>query len=262
MSARWTDNSVETPSITAGGASMTNSLRTGATAGPFTRRQFAVGAVSAAAGAAVLASPHIARARAPFTLAKLPYADDALAPHISATTIGFHYGKHHTGYLTTLNRLVQGTPFADMTLEGIVKKTAGNTEHAAIFNSAAQVWNHTHYWESMKPKGGGKPSGLLLQKIGSDLGGWDKFVADFSAAAATQFASGWAWLVVDGGKLGIMKTGNADTPLAQGKASLLTIDVWEHAYYLDYQNRRGDYIKAWLENLVDWDAAAVRLSRG
>jgi Fe-Mn family superoxide dismutase len=243
-------------------ASMTNSLRTDPATGSFTRRRFAVGAVAAAAAAAVLAKPHTARARAPFTLAKLPYADDALAPYISATTISFHYGKHHVGYLGNLNRLVQGTPFADMALEDIVKKTAGNAEHTAIFNNAAQVWNHTHYWESMKPKGGGKPSGALLQKLGSDLGGWDKFVADFSEAAATQFASGWAWLVVDSGKLRIMKTGNADTPLAQGKTSLLTIDVWEHAYYLDYQNRRSDYIKAWLENLVNWDAAAERLAKG
>lgn len=226
------------------------------------RRQFMLGV---AAGAALYAAPGaaqgvprvaIGQGKAPHTLPKLPYADNALDPVISANTIGFHYGKHHQIYVTNLNNLVKDKPdLAAMTLEEVVKASAGDAAKAGLFNNAAQVWNHTFYWNSMKPGGGGQPSGKIKAKIDSDLGGYDKFKADFAAAATTQFGSGWAWLIEDGGKLAIVKTGNAETPMAQGKKCLLTIDVWEHAYYLDWQNRRADYIAAFLDKLVNWEFA-------
>ncbi len=233
--------------------------------GTIDRRRFLLGSASlamVAAVAGIIGAPHVARAKAPFELPALPYADDALQPTISATTMGFHYGKHHKGYLDNLNKLLAETPdLAELGLEDLIKTTAANPNRTAIYNNAAQVWNHTFYWQSMRPKGGGKPSGPLLQRIEADFGGWDAFVGEFSKAALTQFGSGWAWLIVDGGKLKVVKTSNADTPIVQGKPPLITIDVWEHAYYLDYQNRRGDYIKAWLDNVVNWDFAAEQLAR-
>lgn len=234
-------------------------------ASSFGRRDFLIGAASVAtvvATVGIVGAPHVARAKAPFTLPSLPYQEDALQPTISATTMGFHYGKHHKGYLDNLNKLLAETPdLAELGLEELIKTTAVNPNRTAIFNNAAQVWNHTFYWQSMRPRGGGKPTGALLQKIEGDFAGWDPFINEFSKAALTQFGSGWAWLIVDGDKLKVTKTGNADTPIVQGKTALLTIDVWEHAYYLDYQNRRADYIKAWLENLVNWDFAAEQLAR-
>lgn len=187
----------------------------------------------------------------------LPYAKNALAPFISENTLNFHYDKHHMGYLNNLNKLVEGTDFATATLEKIITDAHGKPEKTAVFNNAAQVWNHTFYWNSMKPNGGGKPSGALLNKINETWGDFDAFVTAFKEAGATQFGSGWAWLVLKDGALSIMKTGNADLPMVHGAAALLTCDVWEHAYYLDYQNRRVDYIGEFLSNLVNWDFAAA-----
>jgi len=195
-----------------------------------------------------------------FELPALPYAQDALEPHISANTLSFHYGKHHNTYVTNLNNLVKDTDLAGKSLEDIVKAVAGDASKAGIFNNAAQVWNHTFYWHSMSPNGGGAPTGAIAAKIDEDLGGYDKFVEEFKAAATTQFGSGWAWLVVDGGKLKVTKTANADSPIAHGQTPLLTIDVWEHAYYLDYQNRRPDYIATFLDSLVNWDFANQNLA--
>ncbi|MCC7048507.1 MAG: superoxide dismutase [Alphaproteobacteria bacterium] len=229
------------------------------------RRQFlgtASGSfVMAAAGrASGAARASVAQAAAPHELPKLPYADNALDPVISANTIGFHYGKHHQAYVTNLNNLLKDAPdLAALTLEALAKTTAGDPNRVGIFNNGAQVWNHTFYWNSMKPGGGGQPGGKLKDRIDADLGGYDKFKSAFHAAALGQFGSGWAWLIEDGGKLAIARTGNAETPMAQGKKCLLTIDVWEHAYYLDYQNRRADYITAWLDKLVNWEFAAKNL---
>ena len=195
-----------------------------------------------------------------FELPALPYDQGALEPHISGNTLSFHYGKHHQTYVNNLNNLVKDTPLADKSLEDIIKETAGKADKAGVFNNAAQVWNHTFYWNSMKPNGGGSPSGKLSDAINSAFGSLDKFAEEFSQAAATQFGSGWAWLVSDGGSLKVTKTPNAETPIMSGSAKpLITIDVWEHAYYLDYQNRRPDYIKTWLEKVVNWDFAASNL---
>ncbi|MBA3028628.1 MAG: superoxide dismutase [Desulfobacteraceae bacterium] len=188
-------------------------------------------------------------------LPAIPYEKDALSPYISANTMGFHYGKHHQAYIDKTNALIQNTAFANEPLEGIIQKTAGIQEHAAIFNSAAQAWNHEFYWKSMKPKGGGTPAGALSKKLDADFGSFEQFKKAFGDAAATQFGSGWAWLVMNKGTLEVVKTANADTPIAHGQVPILTIDVWEHAYYLDYQNRRTDYIAAFLDHLVNWDFA-------
>jgi superoxide dismutase, Fe-Mn family len=197
-----------------------------------------------------------------FTLPPLPYADNALAPVISAQTIGFHYGKHHKTYVDNLNKLVPGTEFEGRTLEDIVNATAGKPDKAGFFNNAAQVWNHTFYWHCLKPKGGGAPAGSLAAKIDAAFGGFDNFKKEFLNAALTQFGSGWAWLVADGGALKIVKTGNAEVPFTKGQKPLLTIDVWEHAYYLDYQNRRADYVNALIGELLNWDFAAENLAKG
>lgn len=194
-----------------------------------------------------------------FELPPLPFAPDALEPHISANTLGFHHGKHHNTYVTNLNNLTKDTPLAGNSLEEIVKETAGDAAKAGIFNNAAQVWNHSFYWNSMKPGGGGAPSGDLAGRIDHAFGGLDKFKEQFKAAAIGQFGSGWVWLVVDDGALRIVKTANADTPIAHGQTPLITCDVWEHAYYLDFQNRRPDYVQAFLDHLVNWDFAAANL---
>lgn len=187
------------------------------------------------------------------SLPKLPFKDDALAPHISARTIEFHYGKHHNAYVEKTNKLIEGTGLAGKDLETILQQAAKDASKSGIFNNAAQAWNHSFYWNCIKPKGGGRPSGKISEKIDSDLGGYDKFVEKFKDAGATQFGSGWAWLVLKNDRLEIMKTANADTPLAKGLKPLLTVDVWEHAYYLDYQNRRPDYLNAFIEHLINWD---------
>jgi Fe-Mn family superoxide dismutase len=188
-------------------------------------------------------------------LPPLPYAKDGLAPHISANTLDFHYGKHHQAYVNNTNKMIDGTPHADKSLEDIIKAADGG-----LFNNAAQVWNHTFYWNSMKPGGGGQPEGALLDAINRDFGSVDNFKQKFKEAATTQFGSGWAWLVEDGGKLAVTKTANADLPLKHGKKALLTCDVWEHAYYLDYQNVRPNYVQAYLDHLVNWDFAAANLN--
>jgi Fe-Mn family superoxide dismutase len=195
----------------------------------------------------------------PRVLPPLPYADNALEPVISANTIGFHYGKHHKAYVDNLNKLTAGTEFADLPLEKIIAATAGKPDKAAIFNNAAQTWNHTFYWRSLKPNGGGEPPAGVKQKIEASFGTLDALKKELAAAAMGQFGSGWAWLVLDGGKLKVVKTGNADSPLTSGLKPVLTIDVWEHAYYLDYQNRRADYVNAVLEKVMNWDFAAENL---
>jgi len=195
----------------------------------------------------------------PISLPALPYKETALQPVISANTLGFHYGKHHKTYVDTLNKLIAGTPFADLPLEKIVKSTAGQAEHAAIYHNAAQAWNHTFYWKSMTPSGGGEPPATLKRLMDSGFGSVDACKKQLSEAAVSQFGSGWAWLVLDNAKLKIVKTADADTPLTQGSKPLLTIDVWEHAYYLDYQNRRVDYVNAWLGKLANWEFATENL---
>jgi Fe-Mn family superoxide dismutase len=192
-------------------------------------------------------------------LAPLPYAENALEPVISARTTGFHYGKHHKGYVENLNKLTAGTEFAELALEKIIAATAGKADKAAIFNNAAQAWNHAFYWSSLSPMGGGEPPAVLKQKIEAVFGSLDAFKKELATAAMTQFGSGWAWLVLDGNKLKVVKTGNADSPLTRGMKPLLTIDVWEHAYYLDYQNRRADYVNAVLDKIINWNFAVENL---
>ncbi|UTW53922.1 superoxide dismutase [Kordiimonas sp. SCSIO 12610] len=197
----------------------------------------------------------------PFELPALPYAQDALEPHITANTLSFHHGKHHNAYVVNLNNLVAGTEFEGKSLEDIMKATAGDASKAGVFNNAAQIWNHTFYWHSMAPNGGGKPTGALAEKIDADFGSFDAFADAFKTAGATQFGSGWAWLVLNAdGKLEVVKTLNAECPLTDGSTPLLTMDVWEHAYYLDFQNRRPDYIATFLESLVNWEFAAANLA--
>jgi Fe-Mn family superoxide dismutase len=197
------------------------------------------------------------------TLPPLPYADNALAPIITANTLSFHYGKHHKTYLDNLNKLVADGAMAEMSLEQIVRASAGQADKVAIFNNAAQVWNHTFYWNSLKPQGGGSPTGTLATQIDASFGNLDNFKKEFAATAVGQFGSGWAWLVNAGDTLKIVKTGNAETPLTQqGVTPLLTVDVWEHAYYLDFQNRRADYVNAVLDRLLNWDFAAENLAKG
>ena len=194
------------------------------------------------------------------TLPALPYGLDALEPNISRSTLEFHHGKHHAAYVTNLNNLVAGTDLEAKSLEDTITAVAGDAGKAGVFNNAAQVWNHSFYWQCMKPGGGGQPSGALAEKINADFGSFEAFVEQFKAAGATQFGSGWAWLVLDGGTLKVTKTANADLPLAHGQKALLTMDVWEHAYYLDYQNRRPDYISTYLDKLVNWDFVAANLT--
>ncbi|MCP9794523.1 superoxide dismutase [Synechococcus lacustris] len=194
------------------------------------------------------------------SLPALPYGLDALEPHISRSTLEFHHGKHHAGYVTNLNKLVEGTELADKSLEETITAVAGDTSKAGVFNNAAQVWNHSFYWQCIKPAGGGMPSGALAEKINADFGSFESFAEQFKTAGATQFGSGWAWLVLDAGSLKVTKTANADLPLAHGQKALLTMDVWEHAYYLDYQNRRPDYMATFLDKLVNWDFVAANLA--
>lgn len=191
-----------------------------------------------------------------FTLPELPYSKDALSPHISAETLEFHHGKHHKAYVDKLNELLAGKPEADKPLEEVIMSSEG-----PVFNNAAQIWNHTFYWNSMKPKGGGEPTGDLAAAITRDFGGFDKFKTEFTQAGITQFGSGWAWLVVEGGKLKVTKTPNADLPMKHGQKALLTMDVWEHAYYIDFRNARPKYIETFLSSLANWDFAAENLKK-
>ncbi len=192
-------------------------------------------------------------------LPALPFGEEALAPHISSRTLSFHYGKHHKTYVENTKKLVTGTDLAEASLEDVIKAAAGKPEKKGLFNNSAQAWNHAFYWKSLSPKGGGRPSGKLKYKIETDLGGFEELKDELAKAAVTQFGSGWAWLVLDQGKLEVLQTANAETPLAAGKTPLLTIDVWEHAYYLDHQNKRPDYVTAVIEHLINWEFAAENL---
>jgi len=222
------------------------------------RRFIAVSALGLAAFG--LGSASLVRAGGEaIALPPLPFPPDGLEPHISARTLEFHYGKHHAAYVKNANQLLGGTPLQGLDLETIIRKSAGNKSRAAVFNNVAQVFNHTFYWNSMKPNGGGEPKGKLLERLKSDFGGLDQARAALAEAAGSQFGSGWAWLVEDHDKLKVMRTANADNPLTHGIKPLLALDVWEHAYYLDYQNRRADYIRAFLDHLVNWEFAAANL---
>jgi Fe-Mn family superoxide dismutase len=198
------------------------------------------------------ASPHI--------LAPLPYAENALEPIITAKTLSFHYGKHHRGYVDNLNKLIARTEYADLSLEKIITSTAGKLEKTAIFNNAAQTWNHTFYWNSIHPNGGGEPPTALKQEIEASFGSVDACKKELASAAISQFGSGWVWLVIESGVLKVVKTANADIPITMGFTPILTIDVWEHAYYLDYQNRRADYVNVVLDKLVNWEFARQNAS--
>ncbi|AKJ65305.1 superoxide dismutase [Kiritimatiella glycovorans] len=222
------------------------------------------GFIGAAGATAALAAggPAAAAAGAPYRQPPLPYSENALEPVITSRTLSFHYGKHHRGYVNNVNELVKGTDWAGMPLDQLVVQTADNPEYAAVFNNAAQAWNHAFYWNSMRPGGGGEPPAELKKMMQDVFGGVKACCKKLADAAGSQFGSGWAWLAVDGhGTLNVLKTANADTPLARGMTPLLTIDVWEHAYYLDYQNRRGAYVAAVLDKLINWDFAMRNLER-
>jgi len=193
-------------------------------------------------------------------LPPLPYPKDALAPHISADTLSFHHDKHHKTYVETANKLIAGTEYEKLPLEQIITRSARNAEHKKIFNNAAQAWNHNFYWHSMTPGGGGQPQGDLAKKIETDFGGFDKFRETFLAAGAGQFGSGWVWLTLANGKLKVLATANADNPLTHGEVPLIVSDVWEHAYYLDYQNRRPDYLATFFDKVANWKFAAENLA--
>ena len=208
------------------------------------------------APAIVPAKPSNGRA---YTLPSLPYAENALNPVISSETMSYHYGKHHQAYVNKLNELVVGTPFADMPLDMVVAATAKDSQHKAIFNNAAQTWNHNFYWQSLKPNGGGEPPAALKAKLESSFGSVEAAKKALADAAMTQFGSGWAWLVADGDKLKVVQTSNADVPFTNGLKPLLTIDVWEHAYYIDYRNKRADYVNALLDKLINWEFALKNL---
>ncbi|XID74127.1 superoxide dismutase [Alkanindiges sp. WGS2144] len=199
------------------------------------------------------------------TLPSLPYAYDALEPHISKETLEFHHDKHHQAYVTNLNNLIKGTDLEGKELDEIIRATAGDAadpSKAGIFNNAAQVWNHTFYWNCMAKNGGGKPTGAVSEKIDAAFGSYEKFVEEFTKAATTQFGSGWAWLVADeiNGNLSVMKTPNGDNPMAHGKLAILTIDVWEHAYYIDFRNARPKYIETFINHLINWDYVNAKLA--
>ncbi len=194
------------------------------------------------------------------SLPELPYEKTALEPHISASTLEVHHGKHHNAYVVNGNRLIEGTEYQDLDLVDIIHRTACEASQAGVFNNAAQVWNHTFYWNSMRPQGGGKPTGEIASIIESTFGSYTTFVEQLKQAGATQFGSGWAWLVLENNALKITKTANADNPLTTGQIPLLTVDVWEHAYYLDYQNRRPDYLTTFIEHLMNWDFVNTNLS--
>jgi Fe-Mn family superoxide dismutase len=224
----------------------------------FTRRALLIGA-GAGVAASAIGLPHIARAAAPFPQPDLPFAEDALAPVISARTVNLHYGKHHAAYFKTLNELVAGTPYSAMALEEVVRASRGKDEDKKIFNNAGQAWNHIFYWEQFKPGGAAAPSGQLLAAIDKDLGGVDKMKTELVKTATGVFGSGWAWLTLDGGTLKLEGTPGGDSPFAARKVPLLGIDVWEHAYYLDYENRRADHVKAVVDRIVNWDVVAARM---
>jgi Fe-Mn family superoxide dismutase len=226
-----------------------------------TRRQVLAGTAAIVAAGVLPRGGNRAHGASGIALPPLPYPENALDPYVSSRTVGFHHGVHQKGYIDTCNRLVAGTDLAGEPLEKIVMATAPDPERLALFNAAAQAWNHDFYFKSMRPKGGGAPSGLVAERIAGRFGDYAGFRKAFAEAAVTLFGSGWTWLVADGGQLGIVATGNAGTPITGAATPLLTLDVWEHAYYLDYQNRRAEYVEAWLDHLVNWDFAATNLER-
>ncbi len=195
----------------------------------------------------------------PFQLPPLPYDYYSLEPHISAEIMKYHYFWHHKGYLHNLNELTAGTEWEQISLEEIIVESADHPDQQNLFNNAAQVWNHTFFWQSMHPEGGGPPAGEMLEKIEESFGSYAEFRLEFASAAAGEFASGWVWLIQEDERLIIESTTDAETPIAEGRHPLLTLDVWEHAYYLDYQNRRGDFVKTFLDYLINWDFADSRL---
>jgi Fe-Mn family superoxide dismutase len=227
-----------------------------------TRREFLSRSAALAAAASVAGPLRPLRGEEPAPLIlqpPLPYDEAALAPSISARTVSFHYGKHHRANVDKTNGLVRGTGLEGLDLKALIQASSGKPETRALFENAAQAFNHAFYWNSMKPGGGGKPVGKVAAAIEASFGSYEKFAAEFTGTATALFGSGWTWLVANGPTLGILKTADADTPLLHDRKPLLTIDVWEHAYYLDYQNRRSDYVKAWMESLVNWDFAAANL---
>jgi Fe-Mn family superoxide dismutase len=189
----------------------------------------------------------------------LPYAKDALEPYISARTFEYHYGKHHKAYVDNANKMLEGSDLADKDLVAIIQAAAKDPGKKGLFNNTSQAWNHAFFWQCLKKGGGGKPTGRIAERITADFGSYEKFAEAFKNAGVTQFGSGWAWLVEKGGKLEIMQSANADTPVAQGIKPLLVVDVWEHAYYLDYQNRRPDFLQAFLDHLLNWDFVNANL---
>jgi Fe-Mn family superoxide dismutase len=206
------------------------------------------------------ARSHQGRPLMAFSLPDLPYSKDALAPHISSDTLEFHHGKHHKTYVDKANAALEGSDYDGSDLEATIKKS-WDKKDMGMFNNAAQVWNHTFYWNSMSPNGGGAPTGEIADAINQSFGSYEKFAEEFKNAGATQFGSGWAWLVKNGSKLEVRKTLNAENPITDGATPLITMDVWEHAYYLDYQNRRPDYMGAFLEHLINWDFANANLAK-
>lgn len=227
-----------------------------------TRRTLLV-AGSSLAVAASLSAPHVARAASPFAQPVLPFAEDALAPHISKTTVGLHYGKHHKKYFDTLNEGVAGTPYAEMDLEQVMQEAAKSEADAKIFNNAAQAWNHVAYWDQFKPGGSARPRDALATSMGEAFGDHDAFVEQVVSASDSVFGTGWVWLTRDdAGKLILSGYEDGNNPRALGRPAYLGIDVWEHAYYLDYQNRKAEHIRAVLDNLVNWDVVAERVSSG
>jgi Fe-Mn family superoxide dismutase len=225
-------------------------------------RRGVVRAAALGAAAVTIAKPYLAfgQAAGPFTQPPLPFKEDALAPYISAQTVGLHYGKHHKAYFDNLNKFTVGTPYAGMKLEEVMKASAGKPDDVRIFNNAGQAWNHIVYWDQFKPGGAKAPSGKLAAAIDKDLGGFQAMKDKLTEASVGVFGSGWGWLAQDGDKLTIMSTPGGDNPVAKGKRALLGVDVWEHAYYLDYQNRRPDHVKAVLDNLVNWDYVRDRMA--
>ncbi|HNW35080.1 MAG TPA: superoxide dismutase [Candidatus Ozemobacteraceae bacterium] len=195
----------------------------------------------------------------PVSLEPLPYAQNALEPHISSFTLGFHHGKHHAAYVAKANELLKGSPLAGKSIEEIIRATSGKNDQAGLFNAVAQSWNHDFFWKCLKPGPAGKPAGKLAGLIDEQFGSFDAFQEKFLEAGKSVFGSGWVWLVLDGGKLKIVTTSNAGNPLTSGQKPLLVIDVWEHSYYLDYQNRRPDYLKSIMGNLVNWEFVASNL---
>lgn len=240
---------------TAGAATLQNAARVMA-ADAATAAATSPAAATATAAAATAAAP---APSGPFSLPPLPYAENALDPVISGKTLGFHYGKHHRGYVDNLNKAIAGTPFADMPLDKIIAATVGAADKTAVYNNASQHWNHSFYWRSLRPQGGGDPPAALRAAIESSFGSVDACRKELLAAATTQFGSGWAWLVRDGARIAVAKTGNADSPVAKGQHPLAVIDVWEHAYYLDYQNRRPDHVTAVIGKLLNWQFVADNL---